>query len=95
MVQHNDRSYRTGRVKMKPFSVLPTCLRKCVNMNNSIVPHCVKIHRLIEFYYTGLAKTSKKTLGTIRFVLIIVVIRNRCESRTMNGSYEAVSRAEA
>jgi len=58
-------------------------------MKNLFVPHCVKVHMLIKFPYTGLAKTSKKILGTIPFVLIIVVIRNRRESRTMNGSYEA------
>ena len=55
-------SYRTVRVKMKSFSVFSTCLRKCVNLNNSFVSHCVKIHRVIEFYYTGLAKTSKKKI---------------------------------
>ena len=76
---------------MKLFSVLLTCLRNCVNLNSSFVPHCVKIHWLIEFYYAGLAKTSKKNLETIRFVVIIVVIRNRCGSRALYASYEAVS----
>jgi len=80
---------------MKPFSLLPNCLRKCVNLNNSFVPHCVKIYRLTEFYYAGLAKTSKKNLGTVRFVVIIVVIRNRCESHTLYASYEAVNGAVA
>jgi hypothetical protein len=46
---------------MKPFSVLPTCLRKFVNLNNSFVPHCVKIHRQIQFYYADLAKQAKKS----------------------------------
>jgi len=45
---------------MKQFSVLPTCLRKYVNLNNSFVPHCVKIHRLIQFYYADLAKNKQK-----------------------------------
>ena len=79
---------------MKPLSVLPTCLRKCVNLNISFVSQRVKIHRLIEFYYAGLQKQAKN-MGIIRFVVMLVVIRNRCESRTVNGSYEAVSGAVA
>ena len=79
---------------MKPLSVLPTRLRKCVNLNISFVSQRVKIHSLIEFYYAGLQKQANN-LGIIRFVVILVVIRNRCESRTMNGSYEAVSGAVA
>ena len=78
---------------MKPLSVLPTRLRKCVNLNISFVSR-VKIHSLIEFYYAGLQKQANN-LGIIRFVVILVVIRNRCESRTMNGLYEAVSGAVA
>jgi len=91
----NDKSYRTARMKMKLFSVLPICLRKCVNLNNSFVPYCVKIHRIIEFYYAGLAKSKQKNLGTIRFVVIIVVLRKMCESRTLYGSYEILSCAAA
>ena len=83
------------RVEKKSLCVLPTCMRKCVNLNNSFVRHCAQIQRVIEFYYAGLAKISKYNLGKVRFVLIIVVIRIRCESRTLNGSYEDVSGAEA
>ena len=79
---------------MKPLSVLPTRLRKCVNLNFSIVSQRVKIHSLIEFYFACLQKQADN-LEIIRFVVILVVIRNRCESRTMNGSYEAVSGAVA
>jgi len=46
---------------MKPFSVLPTCLRKCVNMNNSFVPHCVKIHALSNFITQVLQKQANKS----------------------------------
>jgi len=34
-----------------------------------------------------------KNLGTVRFVVIIVVIRNMCESRTLYGSYEPNAKA--
>ena len=81
-------------MEMKPLSALPTRLRKCVNLNISFVSQRVKINSLIEFYYAGLQKQANN-LGIIRFVVILVVIRNRCESRTMNGSYEAVSGAVA
>jgi hypothetical protein len=64
-VRANDKSYRTVGVKMKPFSVLPTCLRKCENLNNSSMPHCVKIHRPIKFFSADLAKTSTKIWGQI------------------------------
>jgi len=37
--------------------------RKCVNLNNSFVPHRVKMHSLIELYCAGIAKTSKKICG--------------------------------
>jgi len=77
---------------MKPLSVLSTCLRKCVNLNISFVALRVKIHKVVEISYAGLQKQAKN-LGTIRFVVILVVIRNRGESRTFNGSYEAVSGA--
>ena len=74
---------------MKPLSVLPACLRKCVYLNISFVAQRVKIHRLVEFSYAGLQKQAKH-LGTIRFVVILVFIRNQFELRNMNGSYEAL-----
>ena len=60
-------------------------LRKRVNLNVSFVAQRVKIHKLVEFYYVGLQKQAQN-LETIRFAVILVVIRNRCESRTMNRS---------
>ena len=70
---------------MKPLSVLHTCLQKCVNLNISFVAQRVKIHRLVEFPYIGLKKQAKN-VGTIGFVVTLVVIRNRFELRTMNKS---------
>jgi len=68
---------------------------KTCKLEKFFVPHCVKVLWLIAFYYAGLAKTSKKKLRTIRFVAIIVEIRNRCESCNLYGIYEAVSGAVA
>jgi hypothetical protein len=60
-VQPNDKSCRRVRVKMKLFSLLPPCLRKCVNLNNSFVLHCVKVHRLTNFIMQALQKQATKT----------------------------------